>query len=90
MAKVLEDILINTVCFLYNKNLEDNLGITSDEIEGKMIFAISQIAYVRQAADEGDILTDRCMVYFKSGDSVLIGMSYKEMAKLYENYYTEK
>ena len=70
--------------------MEESLGITSDEIEGRLSFPISNVSHFREAADEGEILKNRCMIYFKSGDSVLIGMSYDEFEKYFNQYYLEK
>lgn len=93
MAKVFEVLdlfdAVETVCFLYDKKKEEDLGMASDELPAKLSFRLSNVCHHRECSDNGEITKDRCIVYFKSGESTLIGMSYSELLEKLKTYWAK-
>lgn len=77
---------VELICFLYNKKLVEDLGIKSKDTPANFTIDTQDIESVRQriADDESEICEKTSMVYTKSGCSYVVGKSYKEMLKLWE------
>ena len=77
---------ISVIVFLYDKKLEEDLGIDlgmGGEIEAQAIVLISEIESIRECANE-EILQDRSTLEMKSGTAFLIKGSFKSNLKLLE------
>lgn len=73
-------MIIELVCYLYDKKLAD-LDVKADDIEAKFSVDTKQIESVRECISEDaeEICKETCYIYLKSGASWQVKKPYKEM-----------
>lgn len=78
-------MIVETICFLFHKGKAE-LGIKTSDIEAKVSFDTQSIEQVHEWAEESEyeVSKEKCIVIFKSGNSTLVGKSYKEMIRLWQ------
>jgi len=84
--------IFHTVSFLIDKRSAEILGEDSGlpELETPVGIVLTKVTSYRQTTDDistGELSTDRCMVFFDSGDSLLIGSSYEEFDLAMRRYH---
>jgi len=72
--------IVETECFLYNQKMEEDIGVRMPEVPAKIMFHISDVSFVRECSDEGEIYENRCLVVFKCGESLIINKPYQLIA----------
>ena len=72
-------MIVKCNCFLFNKKLSD-LGVSTSDEKVRFSFLSEEIASIREVIDDGqdDVAKDKCCLYFKSGDSIWIDLSFDE------------
>ncbi len=74
-------MIVETTCFLINKAVAELLGTDSaGEIEAKCAIDFLNVECIRETVTDGadDEISDaRCMIIFKSGESLLVQMPYR-------------
>jgi hypothetical protein len=71
--------LIETECQLVDRKLQD-MEINQDGIPVRFAFIKSQVESIREILDDdNEVKTDEVCIYFKSGESIIISMSFNEL-----------
>lgn len=76
----MKEEMIETTCFLIDSKIKD-LGISPEPEPVKCSFLPSQIEGIRENIndDETEVCSTECLIYFKSGTSLIVQMSYDEV-----------
>lgn len=79
---------VELTVFLYNKKMEDNLGVEMPELPARMMMRVDDVSRVREVAngDVESIRKDRCSISTRFGDQYDVKGSYKEILTLLENH----
>lgn len=78
--------LYETEFYVYNKKLQDLIGHAED-VPLKVTIDLERIIRIAQwTADDDDlnILENHCMLYIEDGTSLLIGVSYEKMVRIWK------
>ena len=74
-------MIIETTCFLIDRKLTE-IGIEQSGESVRFSFDTDRIESVRETYDNKDeVSKEECIIYFKSGESIVVGMSYDEVIK---------
>lgn len=75
----MKDKWIECECFVIDRNLNE-MNIKQEGTPVRFSFLASQIASYRESGeDDGE---GECLIYFKSGDNIIINMSYNTIKSM--------
>lgn len=72
---------IETTCFLIDSKLQD-MGMDQEGTAIDYCLDIDSIESFRPSTTDNFKIEDKTLVMFKSGDSCIIGMTYKQLKKI--------
>lgn len=77
---------IKTNCFLIDRKLQE-LDIPQEGEPASLLIRLKSIDSIRETWDDDNKKNSReCMIFYRSGDTIVIGQSYKVMEKLLTKY----
>lgn len=79
-------MIVETRVLIYDNKLNELIGKEEEEWGG-FIFDLNEVAASRPFIDEGKLGHNKTCLYFKSGESFVIDMSFHEFSIFWKNKY---